>query len=220
MNFISFVTILTLRHEYLVSSYSLSSPLLLEVIHHAVTRSICFPNIREPPVLSIYRYESFIDVKAINVYLWSPCQGSRRRRMPTSTFKRVAQLCEGSKIYYRMIWIILSFLWIGKWINPLGTSAYNEGEKQKYCFGAPQSHSVGFTAWSAPISQDDFNSFTNLLNLPHPQSSLVLPFQTGNISRVSFWTFWLGWLNEMKQILNYPRLWRESLPLRVDPVVD
>lgn len=133
-------------------------------------------------------------------------------RMPKpSTFKRVAQLCEGSKIYYRMIWIILSFLWIGKWINPLGTGAHNEVEKRKYCFGAPQSHSFSFTAWSAPISQDDFNSFTKLTQFASSAvfSRLLPSADTGNISRVSFWTFWLGWLNEMKQILNYRRLWEK-----------
>lgn len=160
---------------------------------------------------SIYRYESFIDVKAINVYLWLPCKGFHRR-MPTPTFKRVAQLCEGSKIYYRLIWIILSFPWIGKWINPLGASV----KKQKYCFGAPETHSSDFTAWSAPIFPRWFQFIHKLTQFASSAVFSRAPCSDGKHFLSLIRTFWLGWLNAMKQILNYPRLVGESVPLRID----
>lgn len=58
-----------------------------------------------------------------------------RRYSLAATFERGFQLYQERerKIYYRLIWIIPSFVWIGKWINPQSTER-RIGVVERYCF--------------------------------------------------------------------------------------
>lgn len=106
------------------------------------------------------------------------------------TSERVTQLCNArcdrrkreNGIYYRLIWIILSFVWIGKWINPHRTIAqWREGmkwkrsKKIKIASGSISSGTFGSKTFicllrlgTLQFSHDDFNSFSKLLNLRSP----------------------------------------------------
>ena len=107
------------------------------------------------------------------------------------------QLYERSEIYYRLIWIILSFLWIGKWINLHGTNvAQQHGRRSKKTEWNNISGPLALLKFFYCVICSNFPKTIsirsrNLLNLLHPHfllSFVPLPC-----------TFWLRWLNNMNE---------------------